>query len=66
MLYNERKVSGIKVDQEVSLDEQGNLVVEVNGQKHLLSALNPSFNTKVIYQKVGKVIPVAEDGFIAN
>ncbi|MFR0609318.1 mucin-binding protein [Limosilactobacillus mucosae] len=52
------------VDQEVSLDEQGNLVVEVNGQKHLLSALNPSFNTDVKYQKVGKVIPVAEDGTV--
>ncbi|MFR0617238.1 mucin-binding protein [Limosilactobacillus mucosae] len=52
------------VDQEVSLDEQGNLVVEVNGQKHLLSALNPSFSTDVKYQKVGKVIPVAEDGTV--
>lgn len=52
------------VDQEVSLDEQGNLVVEVNGQKHLLSALNPNFNTDVKYQKVGKVIPVAEDGTV--
>ncbi|MDC2840955.1 mucin-binding protein [Limosilactobacillus mucosae] len=52
------------VDQEVSLDEQGNLVVEVNGQTHLLTDLNPSFNTDVKYQKVGKVIPVAEDGTV--
>ena len=52
------------VDQEVSLDEQGNLIVEVNGQTHLLTDLNPVFNTKVTYQKVGKVVPVAEDGTV--
>lgn len=52
------------VDQEVSLDEQGNLIVEVNGQTHLLTDLNPIFNTKVTYRKVGKVIPVAEDGTV--
>ncbi|MEO5283394.1 mucin-binding protein [Limosilactobacillus allomucosae] len=52
------------VDQEVSLDEQGNLIVEVNGQTHVLTDLNPVFNTKVTYQKVGKVVPVAEDGTV--
>lgn len=52
------------VDQEVSLDEQGNLIVEVNGQTHVLTDLNPVFNTKVGYRKVGKVIPVAEDGTV--
>lgn len=52
------------VDQEVSLDEQGNLIVEVNGQTHVLTDLNPIFNTKVTYRKVGKVVPVAEDGTV--
>lgn len=52
------------VDQEISLDEQGNLIVEVNGQTHVLTDLNPIFNTKVTYRKVGEVVPVAEDGTV--